>query len=248
MKKLSVIIPTLQKNIELLNNLVCTLDKDVSVSEIILIDNSRKGYNYGSDKLKVILPNENLFVNPSWNLGVNEAREDIVALFNDDITIPFDFCKKVVEKMTDNMGIVGFHRDYIENIQKNVSAPELAEFSLEEADGRCGYFGVVMFFNKSSYVQIPEDIKVFWGDDWLFVQNKRRHRKNYFIFGQKIYHYGSLSSADKSINPYARKDSKLYRKYTKRWWEYVFNIEPVFRGFRITVLGIELLHHYDKKH
>ena len=35
MKKLSVVIPTLQKNVKLLNNLVNTLDTDSTVSEII---------------------------------------------------------------------------------------------------------------------------------------------------------------------------------------------------------------------
>ena len=113
MKKVSVVIPTLQKNLELLNNLVKNLSEDESVSEIIGIDNSVKGYSYDSNKLRVIVPESNMFVNPSWNLGVKEAKEEIVSLLNDDITLPKDFCRSVVEKMSPDMGIVGFHRDYI---------------------------------------------------------------------------------------------------------------------------------------
>lgn len=248
MKKLSVVIPTLQKNVKLLNNLVNTLDTDSTVSEIIIIDNSTKGYQFDSKKLKVIIPKENLFVNPSWNFGVNEAKEEVVALLNDDITIPHDFCKNVVEKMNNQMGIVGFHRNFIENIPKVMPIPKTESLYLEKATGRCGFFGIAMFFYKTSYIKIPDDIKIYWGDDWLFYQNKKNHRQNYFIAGQKIYHYGSLSSTDKSINPYSKEDSKLYRKYTRKWWQYIFNLEEVYKGLRLTILGLEILHHYDKKH
>ena len=53
--------------------------------EIILIDNSLQGFEYNSDKLRIIIPNENLFVNPSWNLGVEKAKFDYVGILNDDI-------------------------------------------------------------------------------------------------------------------------------------------------------------------
>ena len=248
MKKISVVIPTLQKNLELLNNLVKALDKDISVSEIIIIDNSLKGFDFESEKLKVITPKENLFVNPSWNLGVKEAKEEYVALLNDDITIPFNFCFDVVQNIDENTGIVGFHRDFIENVSKIMPEPEKSKIILKKANGRCGFFGVSMFFNKANYKEIPNDIKIFWGDDWLFDHCKKNKKQNYFISNQKIYHYGSLSSSDKKLNSYSKQDSKLYRKYTRKWYNNIFNIEPVFRGFRLTFFKIEILYHYDKKH
>lgn len=248
MKQVSIVIPTLQKNIELLNNLINVLDEDNTVSEIILIDNSTKGFSSNCSKLRVIVPSENLFVNPSWNLGVKEAKEDIVALLNDDITIPESFCRTIVSKMTPEMGVIGFNRDFVYNTHEIMPRPELTNLTLDKAEGRCGYFGIAMFFYKSAYCEIPDDIKIFWGDDWLFYQNKKRHIQNYFIKNQIIYHYDALSSTDKVVNPYSKSDSKLYRKYTRKWWQYVFNIEPVYKGFRITVLGLEILYHYDKKH
>lgn len=248
MKKISVVIPTLQKNVEILNNLVNSLNKDQAVGEIIVIDNSCKGYDFDCEKLRVIIPEENLFVNPSWNLGVKEAKEEIVALLNDDITLPCDFCSRVVEKMASDMGVVGFHIDFIDNIPKVMPTPKTTELKLEKASGRCGFFGIAMFFYKTSYIEIPEDIKIYWGDDWLYSQNEKRHRKNYYISNQRIYHWGSLSSTDKVVNPYSKHDSKLYRKYTRKWWQQIYNYEPVFRGFRITIFGIELLYHFDKNH
>lgn len=248
MKKVSVVIPTLQKNKEILDNLIKTLNNDNSVSEIILIDNSVQGYSSECEKLRVIVPTENLFVNPSWNLGVKESKEDIVALLNDDITITNDFCTKVIEQMSPEMGVIGFHRDFIDNIQQVMPTPESTDLSLEKACGRCGFFGVAMFFYKSSYYEVPEDMIIYWGDDWLYYQNKKHHKNNYYIVNQRIYHWGSLSSEDKDINPYSKHDSKLYRKYTRHWWNFIFAVEPLFRGFRLTLFGIELLVHYDKNH
>lgn len=248
MKRVSVVIPTLQKNLELLNNLVKILANDDSVAEIIVIDNSTKGYSFENDKVRVILPEENLFVNPSWNLGVREAKEEIVALLNDDITIPENLCKNVILQMHEGMGVVGFHRDFVTNTPEIKPTPASTEIVLEKATGRCGYFGVAMFLYKTSYFEVPEDIKIFWGDDWLYYQNKKRKRNNFYITNQEIYHYGSLSSTDNVVNPYSKNDSKLYRKYTRKWWQQIFNIESVYKGFRLTIFGIELLHHYDKKH
>ncbi len=78
MKKISVVIPTLQRDVETLNNLVSTLVNDAMVDEILIIDNSLQNYSFINEKVRVIVPQENLFVNPSWNLGVREARNEYV--------------------------------------------------------------------------------------------------------------------------------------------------------------------------
>ena len=83
-KQLSVIIPTLQKDINTLNNLVSILVTDEVVNEVIVIDNSLKGYIFDNEKVKVIIPDKNLFVNPSWNmfgpLGALISTMDVKAL------------------------------------------------------------------------------------------------------------------------------------------------------------------------
>lgn len=247
-RKITVVIPTLQKQKEMLVNLLETLDQDSLVEEIILIDNSLKGLDYTNSKLKLINPKENMFVNPSWNLGVKEAKNSIVALLNDDIIIPADFCSRVVEKMSPNMGCVGFNIDNIQETREIKTLPEIGNLSLEETEFRGNHWGIAIFFYKSSYDEIPNDIKIFCGDDWIFLQNELYNRRNYNITGQNIYHWGSLSSASKSLSKIGNSDRKIYRQYTRKWWQYIFNIEPVFRGARLTIFGIELLHHYSKKH
>lgn len=52
---LSIIIPTMQKNLEVLNKLLLELDGDDSVWEILVIDNSCKGFKTDLKKSKFLL-------------------------------------------------------------------------------------------------------------------------------------------------------------------------------------------------
>ena len=50
---LSIIIPTMQKDLEVLNKLLLELDGDDSVGEILVIDNSCKGFKTDLKKVKI---------------------------------------------------------------------------------------------------------------------------------------------------------------------------------------------------
>ena len=247
-KNISVIIPTLQKNEELLKNLINSLYRDDAVDEIIVIDNAAKGLNMSNDKLRIIVPESNLYVNPSWNLGVKEAKNEIVALLNDDITIPENFCGDVAAGMSSDMGVVGFDRTYIEVTEEIKRPPVKTNISLLPLKYRPLHWGVAIFCFKTSYFEIPDELKIFYGDDWLFLKNKKEGKTNYQISGQRIFHYGSLSSKSKNLNPITKQDKKIYKKLTLKWWQHIFNFEFVYGGFRLTVFGIEFVHHWSKKH
>ena len=247
-EKISVVIPTLQINKNIFINLLSSLDKDLSVSEIIVIDNSCKGVEYNSPKLKVIIPDKNLFVNKSWNLGVNVAMEDRVALLNDDITIPENLCSSIVDVMTPDKGIIGWNVDYVDVREGVLPPPANTNITLEKITKRCNHFGIAMFFFKSSYYKIPDSLKIYYGDDWLIEQNNKTCHPNYSIRGQKIYHFESLTCKSKEFSPYSAMDTKEYEKLTKKWWHSIFYISNVYRGIKIVLLGIKFSVHYNKKH
>ena len=173
MTKISVVIPTLLKNVLFLKNLILTLEKDSNVDEIIVIDNSLKGLEVDSNKLRLITPKENIFVNPSWNLGVKEAKNDIIALLNDDITIPDNFCSRIAAKLQPKMGVVGYYEDFVEITPELVEKPAESEIEFKEIFARPEQWGIAIFFYKTSYFEIPEDLKILFGDDWLIHKNKR---------------------------------------------------------------------------
>jgi hypothetical protein len=58
-------------------------------------------------------------------------------------------------------------------------------FKLVEAEKRITGFGCMMFIKKDSYNFIPNDLIMFFGDDYLFHLNNKKGNKNYNIYGCK---------------------------------------------------------------
>lgn len=246
--KLSVVIPTLQKNRNLLIHLLKTLEKDDIVDEIILIDNSLKGLDYTNSKLRVITPEKNLYVNPSWNLGVKEARNEIVALLNDDIIISSNFCSEIVNKMNSSMGCIGVNSsEYVKTTKLIQENTDTNPIELKQEKYMDLFWGIAIFFYKSSYIEIPNELKIVHGDTWLFEKNKQLGRKNYFINGQLIYHFGSLSHGDKSFNPVCVNDKKIFDKLFYPWYKKIFLIEGRMNGVRIILFGLKFIISYKKR-
>ncbi len=231
MKKISVVIPTLQRDVETLNNLVSTLLNDAMVDEILIIDNSLQNYSFNNEKVRVIVPQENLFVNPSWNLGVREARNEYVCLANDDIRIPNNFCTKVLENFSDDFGVVGMDNAYVTNTRNKdnkvvidinkVELNDSREVNFKPVKYRTHNFGIMMFFKKENYVEIPEDLKIFYGDDWIIYHANKKGKQSQVCTGQEIYHLGSLSSC-KFVNV-VKKEDKIYWNYVLPKYKRIFN-------------------------
>ena len=109
---LSIIIPTMQKDLEVLNKLLLELDGDDSVGEILVIDNSCKGFKTDLKKVKVFAQKENLFVNPAWNLGIKLSSKEIpfFGILNDDIIFPknlFIAVDKFLSTSDETVGLAG---------------------------------------------------------------------------------------------------------------------------------------------
>lgn len=235
---LSIIIPTLQKNKETLYNLIDTLDLDPKVGEIIVIDNSGKGIENISNKVVLITPEKNLYVNPSWNLGVKKAQYSKIGLLNDDIAISDNFCSQISDLIKPEMGIYGMNQDFVKPKDKIQNNPISNKISIKPTNFRGFAYGVAMFFHKSSYAKIPDEIKIVYGDDWIFLKNKENGKQNYTIDNQEIYHLGSITSGLKSFNPVCKNDSKIFRKLTINFKKRLFSYEEYYDCFKLRILGL----------
>ena len=246
MKKLTAVIPTLLKDMNVLNQLIHTLIADESVQEIILINNSDKEYLPFGDKLRVISLGKNLFVNPSWNLGVKEAKSEYIALINDDIKIPENLCSKILEKMDDNTGILGMDTNFVINTrdkENNVIIDTTKEsLNLEEnaelkpITFRPPDFGIMMVFKKEIFVAIPEDLKIFFGDDWMIKFAARKGKTNVVYSGQKIFHCGSLSS--NAFCDWAKQENRIYKKHIIPFWKRLLYFYKTCNHYIFYVLGL----------
>jgi GT2 family glycosyltransferase len=164
-------------------------------AEFILIDNSHGCYL--EPEITVLIPKENLFVNKSWNIGVEIAKNNIVCLLNDDIEINFETIKNNLKRINDlDFGIIGFDANKNLGTEFNTNVDV---FEFKEAECRYLGFGCMMFIRKENYLKIDERLRIFFGDDLLYWWNKDKNgRKIYIIDNLKA--LGELSATSKNYN------------------------------------------------
>ena len=200
MNKISVIIPTMWRS-EKLEKLLKILSDCDRIGEIIIIDNDYNSKNINIDKYDKIIylkMNENIYVNPSWNLGVSKSKFDIVAILNDDIIFDINFINNLD---VDNETIIGASEQSYKDINDN-------NFRLEKTNNRNWGFGCIIIFNKKYYVEIPEELKIWCGDDFLFKNFNNR----YIIRGVYIDTNMSTTSDIKSFDDIKKNDELIYKK------------------------------------
>ncbi len=229
MYKISVIIPTLQKNIKILNKLLKVIHQDEAVAEIILIDNSCKGFETNLPKVRVIVPKANLFVNPSWNLGVKEAKEDYYALVNDDLLVCENFfsnCLKLIENVK-SFGCLGMAKESVINTQiKKYPKPKKIRLKEEkEINERPENWGTIIIGKKEIYREIPRKIKIWCGDDYIRWSAVKQGYKVFKLENAEIFHLGSLSSNNPTLFQLELKDIFTYGKVNKE-----FKKSSVYKG------------------
>lgn len=215
----SIIIPTLLKDTEVLNKLLSQLNDDNTVGEIIIIDNSCSSFKTGFSKVKVHVPKENLFVNPAWNLGIKLSSTEFkyFGILNDDIIFQknlFELVHAFLESASDDVGLLGI--DCIANTPKAQfdTYPENRDAEIVETSKLEGFFGSAFFGNKKNYFEIPDEMKVFYGDHFLFTRNIQAGHKNYKISNIGVKHLESLSShSSPFIAKMFKKDRKICIKH-----------------------------------
>ena len=194
---ISFIVPTMWRNSKRLFNVFGEFKlANIPNAEFILIDNNHGCYL--DPELTVLIAKENLFVNKSWNIGVDIARNNIVCLLNDDIEINFSTIKNNLEAINNlDFGIIGFdaNKNLGTDFNKNMDV-----FDFKEADCRTLGFGCMMFIRKENYIKIDERLRIFFGDDLLYWWNRDKHgRKIYIIDNLKA--LGELSLTSKDFEP-----------------------------------------------
>ena len=203
---ISFIIPTLLKS-DVIIELLTGLNEQECISEIILINNALSYLPFEKDlqKLKVVTPAQNLYVNSSWNIGVELAKEDKIAICNDDILFNFSKLVLIQDLIKPHVGIIGM-------ADSNFSPNDREEIYLRKIKKRGYGFGTLMFLSKSNYITIPEDLKIWYGDDYLF---NNQANPNYILEGMAIKTKMSSTSSLPIFNDTINQDTRNYNLYYK---------------------------------
>lgn len=171
------------------------------VGEFILMDNTEEGNHITEDipKLIYIQEGRNTFINPAWNKGAEMAKYDKLMFLNDDILTDLSIIDKVYDQITEDKGMIGLG----EGCWKYVGG----EFSVRPIHEFRGGFACLFFIHKKSYRPIPEEIKVWYGDNWLFEKtNKQPYEIVNWEMGGKI----SETILQPTIWPITKADEKMW--------------------------------------
>jgi hypothetical protein len=183
---ITVIIPTLCKYEPAsfratMNALNCSR----FVKDIIIIDNSGKFRDEGWEKLEVV-SGENLYVNPAWNLGVKKSETPYYLLLNDDTVLDGTVLNECLNAIKDydllvidtaKMGLA----EYMSSVPRHNEQVSFID---------CKFFheGAFIMGKTDKYIPIPEELKIFFGDYWLYSKLKCCK-----VISTYISHYGQTT-------------------------------------------------------
>lgn len=194
---ISVIIPTMWKYAPFLDFLV-DLTRFEMIDEIVIINNdvskTPNSHVLKHPKINLINCETNIFVNPAWNYGVNLVKNKKICIANDDIVFDLRAFYHVEPFLSENSGVIGLGIDACSPITGTIKI-------VPATNVRPHGFGFLMFVHKDTWVEIPDSLKVYYGDDWMFNTALIDGRQNYLI--TNLFHY----------SPYSITSSYFYHHY-----------------------------------
>ena len=181
---LSVITPTMWKFEPFCDFLKYVVRLDC-VGEVILINNEQASTPdhpvLSHEKVRMINCNENMFVNPSWNLGAKLAQYETLCFLSDDVIVDLRAFYKADEFMAaaENVGMLYICPGSEADDQPKVTTGEI-EIESGPVTNRYGY-GSFFFIKKEDWYPIPEQFKVWFGDHILFMNFQEQRKISYYM-------------------------------------------------------------------
>lgn len=180
---ISLVIPTMWRYKPFLNFLNTIVELNC-IGEVILINNNidhtPKHSVLDHPKLKIQNFPSNIFINPAWNLGAEVAIYENLCVMNDDVIVDlkvFIEADRFLTNRTENnersmLLIVpgdGPPKIRIQQIPVTDGTIDIIPFdqSFTHPDLTYGW-GTLFFMPTSQWIRIPNTMRVFYGDNWVF--------------------------------------------------------------------------------
>ena len=179
----TVVVPTMWKYPPFLD-FVQDLSRFHLVSDIIIINNnsSRTPLHpvLSHPKVRIFDFGNNIYVNPAFNLGVAESKNDKICLLNDDLIFDPRIFYRVDEVLNESSGVVGICPGLDEFKQAPFTSGSIKIIPWTPGQHTFG-FGCLMFVHRTWYEYIPGSFRLYYGDNWIFDTCLARGRTNYLI-------------------------------------------------------------------
>lgn len=137
--------------------------------------------------IEVIYNDSNVDLNRLWNRLYRESNCPYLCFLNNDVRVPANFVEDIVNILDKEKSVGAVihptnHPDYQKTSKLNYAV--LKDQIVQ---------GWAFTLRREVYTVIPDDLKVFGGDDWLFVQMYRKHWKTAIALSAPIIHFHAKS-------------------------------------------------------
>jgi len=178
----SVVVPTMWRAAEQFTKFLAELCNYELVGEIIIIDNDNDAEPddfQDHPKIKRFVPGKNIYVNPAWNLGVEVARYSRICIVNDDISFDLRLFDRLADLITPTAGVFGLcpGDPLFDHPPVTDGAIDIIPWVGQIIHG----FGCLMFLHRRNWAVIPAELKIYYGDNYIFDWQLRHGRTNYLI-------------------------------------------------------------------
>jgi len=217
MSKYTAVIPTMLKSPRL-KKLAEDLQNSEYVSEVIIIDNSGnlEPSLEPHPKQKYICEGRNTGCNPAWNKGVRLSSNELIVICNDDINFDPIILGALTDEVVESAGVIGMGAgNYDENFD-NSQNPYLEEWFPGVNDHG---WGSLMMLKKSMWIDIPENIIVWYGDNFIKEINSV---KKSILRGFKVETEMSTTTDLPELDEIKNQDRINYFNYLNQWTNYQY--------------------------
>lgn len=200
------------------------------VSEFFIIDNDTANKPdlevLKHPKVKIVSFGKNIYCNPAWNCGALDSNSELLCFLSDDCIFDIKLLYKISTFLTKEMGCVCLSEQKVENGLVQVKKGKI-EFTPFTGQSIWGY-GVLFFMHKDNWIDIPPNILLAYGDNFMFDQCHYRGLQNYMIDDLFHYHAGAITSSvvgdsGKNLEVNFNKETEEYNKIFPRIVDKSFN-------------------------
>ena len=158
---ITYVIPTLWGD----DNIFETFNRFSEIEDLnarmIVINNTDRVVGHTDSRIEFVNLGYNSYVNPAWNLGVHKASTEYVCLLNDDILLDIKSLHQFISEQKPEF--VGFSE-----LNRNPTQSSMQLVRHADRNKRPFGFGQFMLFKKNNWTKIPDDLKIFHGDDVIY--------------------------------------------------------------------------------
>lgn len=133
--------------------------------------------------VKVVRNSTNIYLNHVWNYFYGNCNSEYLCFLNNDVRLTNNYVGDTI-KLLDNIQEVGIAIHVTNNLDYTQSKPHLMYEIL-----RPRYFqGWEFTIKRSLYIPIPDVLKIFGGDDFLFAHINKLNYETGLIYSSPILH------------------------------------------------------------